>query len=79
MAIFPAYAGVGQQLYTGSLFHLSLSFAFSLFNPHSLMSLSTAWLHVVLGLPCPLLPSTLNDMIFFTQSSSWSVKMLGHY
>ena len=53
-----------------SLLHLSLSFASSLFNPHSLMSLSTTWLHVILGLPHPLLPSTLNDMIFFTQSSS---------
>ena len=52
-----------------SLLHLSLSFTSSLFNPHSLMSLSTTWLHVILSLPCPLLPSTSN-MIFFTQSSS---------
>ena len=53
-----------------SLLHLSLSFPFSLFNPHSLMSLSTTWLHVILSLSRPLLPSTSNDMIFFTQSSS---------
>ena len=53
-----------------SLLHLSLSFTSYLFNSHSLMSLSTALLHVILGLPHPLLPSTSNDMIFFTQSSS---------
>ena len=53
------------------LCHLSLSFSCSLFNLHSLMSFSTTWLHVILGLPHPLLPSTLNDMIFFTQSSSF--------
>ena len=42
-----------------------------LFQPAlSLMSLSTTWLHVIFGLPRPLLPSTSNDMIFFTQSSS---------
>ena len=54
-----------------SLLHLSLSIASSLFNLHSLMSLSTTWLHVIFGLPHPLLPSTSN-MIFFTQSSSSS-------
>ena len=34
------------------------------------MFFSTTWLHVILSLPHPLLPSTSNDMIFFTQSSS---------
>ena len=52
-----------------SLLHLPLSFTSSLFNSYSLMSLSTTWFHVVLGLPSPLLPSTSNDIIFFTQSS----------
>ena len=49
-AIFPAYAGVGQQLYPAAP--------------------STTWLHVILGLPFLLLPSTSNYIVFLTQSSS---------
>ena len=36
----------------------------------TLISCSTSWFHVILGLPLPLTPSTSYDMFIFTHSSS---------
>ena len=52
-----------------SFLHLTRSNSSSLLSPHSLISLSTTWLHVILGLPRPLAPSS--DIHFLTQSSSF--------
>ena len=53
-----------------SFLHFLCSCASSLFEPRSLMSLSTTCLHVILGLPLPLTLSTTYDMFFFLQSPS---------
>ena len=57
-------------LFITFLLHLFLSWTSSLSISSSTISASTLSNHVMLGLPTGLLPSTLNSIHFFTQSSS---------
>ena len=50
--------------------HFFLSWISSLSNSNSAISASTLYNYVLLGFPNGLLPSTLNSIYFFTQSSS---------